>query len=66
MHGLRSLVDADLPEVDRPSPAVFSLAVPSLASPGAMLAIALLTANHRASLADQTTVAAVVITLCCG
>jgi multiple antibiotic resistance protein len=35
------------------SPAVFPLAVPSLASPGAMLAVVLLTDNNRFSFAEQ-------------
>ncbi|ERH28650.1 MULTISPECIES: MarC family protein [Aggregatibacter] len=34
--------------------AVYPLAVPSIASPGAMMAIVLLTDNHRFSLFDQT------------
>jgi multiple antibiotic resistance protein len=51
--------DADLPEPDRPSPAVFPLAVPSLASPGAMLAIVLLTDNNRVPLFDQAITAGV-------
>ena len=37
----------------RQNPAVFPLAVPSIASPGAMLAIVLLTDNHRFSVAEQ-------------
>ena len=45
------------PEIGRPpsksNPAVFPLAVPSIASPGAMLAIVLLTDNHRYSIAEQ-------------
>ncbi|MDX2485137.1 MAG: MarC family protein [Pseudodonghicola sp.] len=36
-----------------PNPAVFPLAVPSLASPGAMLAIVILTDNKRFSVSDQ-------------
>ena len=35
------------------NPAVFPLAVPSIASPGAMLAIVLLTDNHRFSVTEQ-------------
>lgn len=46
--------DGSAEEPKRPSPAVFPLAVPSLASPGAMLAIVLLTDNNRFSVADQT------------
>lgn len=46
---------ADLTEGDsqKPNPAIFPLAVPSLASPGAMLAIVILTDNNRFSVADQ-------------
>jgi len=44
---------------DKPSPAIFPLAVPSLASPGAMLAVVLLTDNNRFALADQAVTAAV-------
>ncbi|WP_424990064.1 MarC family protein [Fluviibacterium sp. S390] len=46
---------------DRPSPAVFPLAVPSLASPGAMLAIVILTDNHRFSVGDQAMTAGVMV-----
>lgn len=46
---------------DKPSPAIFPLAVPSLASPGAMLAIVLLTDNNRFSIADQAITAVVMI-----
>lgn len=37
--------------------AVFPLAMPSIASPGAMLAVVVLTDNHTESLADQTVTA---------
>ncbi|MEP2716367.1 MarC family protein [Pseudophaeobacter sp.] len=46
-------LDANLIETERPSPAVFPLAVPSLASPGAMLAIVLLTDNTQFAISDQ-------------
>ena len=46
---------------DKPSPAIFPLAVPSLASPGAMLAVVLLTDNNRFALADQAVTAAVMV-----
>ncbi len=49
----------------RDSPAVFPLAVPSLASPGAMLAIVLLTDNNRFSIPEQI-VTGVVMLLVCG
>lgn len=39
--------------------AVFPLAVPSLASPGAMLAVVMLTDNHRYSIAEQLITAGV-------
>ncbi|WP_170324870.1 MarC family protein [Ruegeria arenilitoris] len=47
----------------RPNPAIFPLAVPSLASPGAMLAIVILTDNHRYSAADQGITALVMLTV---
>ncbi|WP_170480473.1 MarC family protein [Ruegeria arenilitoris] len=43
------------------NPAIFPLAVPSLASPGAMLAIVILTDNHRFSAADQGITAMVML-----
>ena len=46
---------------DRPSPAIFPLAVPSLASPGAMLAIVMLTDNNRFTIVDQLVTAAVMV-----
>jgi len=55
--------DADLPEEERPLPAVFPLAVPSLASPGAMLAVVLLTDNQRFTLGDQAITAAVMLSV---
>jgi len=41
--------------------AVFPLAVPSIAGPGAMLAVVLLTDNHRFSLIDQSLTSAVML-----
>ncbi|SMY06821.1 MarC family protein [Flavimaricola marinus] len=41
--------------------AVFPLAMPSIASPGAMLAIVVLTDNHTESLADQAITAAMLV-----
>ncbi|MBE1292973.1 MAG: NAAT family transporter [Rhodobacteraceae bacterium] len=52
-------VDAELEE--KPSPAVFPLAVPSLASPGAMLAIVLLTDNNTVAIPDQAITAVVML-----
>jgi len=43
------------------NPAIFPLAVPSLASPGAMLAIVLLTDNNRFSVPEQAATAAVML-----
>lgn len=43
------------------NPAIFPLAVPSLASPGAMLAIVLLTDNNRFSIPEQAITAAVML-----
>jgi multiple antibiotic resistance protein len=53
-------LDDDLGD-DRPSPAIFPLAVPSLASPGAMLAIVMLTDNNRFAIGDQAITAAVMV-----
>ncbi|UCB54123.1 MAG: MarC family protein [Thiotrichales bacterium] len=53
-------IDNELGE-DRPSPAIFPLAVPSLASPGAMLAIVMLTDNNRFEISDQAITAAVMV-----
>jgi multiple antibiotic resistance protein len=47
----------------RPNPAIFPLAVPSLASPGAMLAIVILTDNHRYSATDQGITALVMLSV---
>ena len=55
--------EADAGRPERASPAVFPLAVPSLASPGAMLAIVLLTDNHRFSVAEQAVTAAVMLSV---
>ncbi|WP_294223210.1 MarC family protein [uncultured Shimia sp.] len=53
--------DADAELDEKPSPAVFPLAVPSLASPGAMLAIVLLTDNNTVSIPDQAITAVVML-----
>lgn len=45
------------------SPAVFPLAVPSLASPGAMLAVVLLTDNNRFSIPEQAVTAGVALSV---
>ncbi len=49
---------------ERDSPAVFPLAVPSLASPGAMLAIVLLTDNNRFSIPEQAVTAGIMVAVC--
>ena len=47
--------DAELKMVEKASEtAIFPLAIPSIASPGAMLAAVLLTENHRFSFVEQT------------
>ena len=46
------------------SPAVFPLAVPSLASPGAMLAVVLMTDNNRFSLPEQAVTAVIMLVVC--
>ncbi len=51
--------DVDAGNVERPSPAIFPLAVPSLASPGAMLAIVILTDNRQFAIAEQAVTACV-------
>ena len=43
--------------------AVYPLAIPSIASPGAMMAIVMLTDNHRYSLVDQSITAGVMVTV---
>ena len=43
--------------------AVYPLAVPSIASPGAMMAIVLLTDNHRFNLTDQFITALIMLTV---
>lgn len=48
---------------DAPSPAIFPLAVPSIASPGAMLTIVLLTDNNRFSIAEQVVTAAILLSV---
>ena len=53
--------DAALEGESGPSPAIFPLAVPSLASPGAMLAIVLLTDNNQFGVGDQVLTAVVMV-----
>lgn len=53
--------DKTMAEDTRPSPAIFPLAVPSIASPGAMLAIVLLTDNNQFEVVDQMLTGAIMI-----
>ena len=55
--------DKDQGEGARPSPAIFPLAVPSLASPGAMLAIVLLTDNNEISIPDQAVTGVIMVVI---
>ncbi len=48
---------------DAPAVGIFPLAVPSLASPGAMLAIVLLTDNTRFGIANQAVTAAIMLSV---
>lgn len=52
---------AEEEEAPKPNPAIFPLAVPSLASPGAMLAIVMLTDNNRFSAHEQLITAGVML-----
>lgn len=45
--------------------AVYPLAVPSIASPGAMMAVVLLTDNHRYSFSDQFITAGIMLLILC-
>ena len=54
----REIVEA---ERDHLAGAVFPLAIPSIASPGAMLAIVVLTDNHTESLAEQAITAGMLV-----
>jgi multiple antibiotic resistance protein len=49
------------PEIEKPSPGIFPLAVPSLASPGAMLAIVMLTDNNQHGLVEQSITAVIMV-----
>jgi len=48
-------------ERDHLAGAVFPLAMPSIASPGAMLAVVVLTDNHRTSITDQIVTAGILL-----
>ena len=54
-------MDIDEAERDHLAGAVFPLAMPSIASPGAMLAVVVLTNNHTVSIADQAVMAGLLI-----
>lgn len=45
--------DKELAEIDHRHSAIFPLAIPSIASPGAILAVIILTDNHRNAIAEQ-------------
>jgi multiple antibiotic resistance protein len=55
--------DDEQDKIHQHNPAIFPLAVPSLASPGAMLAIVILTDNNRYSAADQGITALVMLSV---
>ncbi|TDK47501.1 MarC family protein [Antarcticimicrobium luteum] len=57
----RALSDMTVDDRRTPNPAIFPLAVPSLASPGAMLAIVILTDNNRFSISDQAVTGAIML-----
>ncbi len=48
-------------EIEKPSPGIFPLAVPSLASPGAMLAIVMLTDNNKHGVLEQGITAIIMV-----
>jgi multiple antibiotic resistance protein len=48
-------------ETEKPSPGIFPLAVPSLASPGAMLAIVMLTDNNQHGFVEQGITAVIMV-----
>lgn len=48
-------------KITKPNPAIFPLAVPSLASPGAMLAVVMLTDNNRYGPVDQGITALIMV-----
>lgn len=52
------MTQAEHPETD---PAIFPLAMPSLASPGAIMAAVVLTDNHRADISEQAQTAAMML-----
>lgn len=53
--------EREIEEANHKYTAVFPLAIPSIASPGAMLAVVILTDNHSRSLTDQATTAGLLI-----
>ncbi|AZV79653.1 MarC family protein [Parasedimentitalea marina] len=57
----RSVEDEEQAQDSAPSPAIFPLAVPSLASPGAMLAIVMLTDNAQFGVGDQAITGVVMV-----
>ncbi|RBW56017.1 MarC family protein [Ruegeria sp. A3M17] len=59
----RAAEDDQEDKFHKANPAIFPLAVPSLASPGAMLAVVILTDNNRFSVADQGITALVMLSV---
>lgn len=55
--------EIEMAERDDLSGAVFPLAMPSIASPGAILAVVILTDNHRNSIAEQAVTAGVLLSI---
>ena len=55
--------EIEMAERDDLSGAVFPLAMPSIASPGAILAIVILTDNHRNSIAEQAVTAGILLSI---
>lgn len=61
IFGIRTSEESEEVQKSANASAVFPLAVPSLASPGAMLAVVLLTDNNRFSIPEQTMTAAIML-----
>ncbi len=55
--------EIEMAERDDLSGAVFPLAMPSIASPGAILAVVILTDNHRTSISEQTVTALILVSI---
>lgn len=64
----QSKAEAEMADIDESAisdrlraKAIFPLAIPSIASPGAMLAVVILTDNHRTSIAEQAVTAGLML-----